>query len=109
MPDNLTPVFSDPLAAAVCPECGGEQLVPHPAGLVFRHHTLGGCSLQDAEDTRLVADRSLADVRGWPFERPTTPTERTLLATAGITVDEDATCLVDYLSPGIRRRTWLAA
>ncbi|MFQ1000468.1 hypothetical protein [Modestobacter sp. SSW1-42] len=103
MTDALTPVFSDPVLAASCPECGGEQLSPHPAGLVFRHRTLAGCSLQDAEDSRLVADQNFYGAR------PTTPTERTLLAAAGITVSEDATCLVEWLSPGVRRRTWLAA
>lgn len=87
-----------------CPECGGPQLVPHPAGLVFRHDTLGGCTLQDAEDATQVADKE----RGGG-SRPTTPAERTLLAAAGITVADDAMCLVQWLSPGIRRRTWLAA
>jgi hypothetical protein len=99
---DLTPVFSD-ATPATCPECGGPQLVPHPAGLVYRHDTLAGCSLQDAEDARLAADKER------PGERPTTPTERILLAAASISVPEDALCLVEWMTPGVRRRTWLVA
>ncbi len=96
--------MTDPASTPSCPECGGPHLSNHPAGpLVFRHDTLGGCSLQDAEDSRLVADQ------GRNGERPTTPAERTLLAAAGIAVADDATCLVQWLSPGVRRRTWLVA
>lgn len=102
MPDDLIPAFSDPTPAA-CPECGGPQLVPHPAGLVYRHATLSGCSLQDAEDARLAADQ------GRYGPRPTTPTERILLAAAGITVPEDAQCLVEWITDGVRRRTWMAS
>jgi hypothetical protein len=91
------------LTPATCPECGGPQLVPHPAGLVYRHDTLAGCTLQDAEDSRLAADK------GRDGERPTTATERVLRAAAGITVADDALCLVQWLSPGVRRRTWLVA
>lgn len=86
-----------------CPECGGPQLLGHPAGLVYRHDTLGGCTLQAAEDARLVADQG----RNGP--RPTTATEHVLLAAAGMQVADDALCLVEWLSPGIRRRTWLVA
>ncbi len=74
MPD-LTPVFSDP-TPATCPECGGPQLVPHPAGLVYRHDTLAGCTLQAAEDARLVADKAVhvrpasAGSRGWASPTP---------------------------------------
>jgi len=100
MPDELTVAFQE---AATCPECGGPLMLDHPAGLVYRHHTMAGCSLQDAEDSRLVADKDRGD-----GPRPTTPTERTLLAAAGITVADDALCLVEWLSPGVRRRTWLA-
>ena len=106
MPD-LTPAFSDPTTP--CPECGGPLLRRHPAGMVYRHNTLAGCSLQDAEDARLVADRGL---HGW---RPSTSTERTLLAAAGGTVAsgktvvDDSTVLVEWPSPGLRRRSWLVA
>ncbi|WP_347057269.1 hypothetical protein ABC795_11225 [Blastococcus sp. HT6-30] len=86
-----------------CPECGGANIPNHPAGpIVFKHDTLAGCSLQAAEDARVVADQSLEG------DRPTTPTERLLLAAVGLTIADDATCLVEWLSPGVRRRTWLA-
>lgn len=90
-------------ATPTCPECSGPLLPGHPAGLVYRHATLSGCSLQDAEDARLVADKERAG------PRPTTPTERILLAAAGITVPEDGTCLVEWITPGCRRRTFLGA
>ena len=101
---NLTPVFSDP--APTCPECGGRQLLDHPAGLVFAHDTMAGCTLQDAEDSRAVADLSLAGARGWPFEREATSAERTLLAAAGHELPDDALTVVDWLTKAVRRRRW---
>lgn len=93
-----------PDPAASCPECAGPQLVGHPAGLVYRHDTRGGCSLQRKEDARVVADQSLA----WPYQRPATDTERVLLAAAGHVLPDDAVTQVTWLSAGVRRRTWPA-
>lgn len=107
MPDQMSVTFQEAAAPAPrCPECGGKQLLNHPAGLlVFAHDTMGGCILQDREDSRAVADKD----RGAGFERPATDTERTLLAAAGYALPADGVTVVGWLSPGLRRRTWPAA
>jgi hypothetical protein len=102
MPDNLTPVFSDPIPAAICPECGGAHIPNHPGGPLYFKHAMT-CSLLAAEDARAVADKD------GPGERPATPTERVLLSALGFTVADDASCLVQWLTPGVRRRTFLGA
>lgn len=111
---DLSPTFSDP-AVATCPECGGPLLLGHPGGMVYRHHTLAGCSLQDAEDTRQFADKEGLGFPPYvpgadnPPGRPITPTERTLLAAAGITYpdDADAVCRVGWLTDGVCFRAFL--
>jgi hypothetical protein len=67
------------------------------------------CPLLVAEDTRALADQSLAHARGWPFERPVTDAERTLLAAVGYELPDDAATTVDYLTTAVRRRRWPVA
>lgn len=85
---------------ALCPECAGERLPRHPAGLVFRHEMR--CGLLAAEDARKVADSE----SGY-HERSITPTERLLLAACGgdPSAIPDITA-VEVTSPGVIRRTW---
>lgn len=100
MPDQMTVTHEAAAPAARCPECNGEQLTPHPAGLVFRHQVT--CLLLAKEDARVVADKD----RGGSFVRPATPTELTLLRATGRELPDDAVTTVSWLSPGVRRRTW---
>ncbi len=61
-------------------------------------------ALQDADDSRVVAD-----LRGWPFTREATNTERTLLGAAGYDLPPDSPTVVDWLTTAVRRRRWPAA
>lgn len=64
---------------ARCPQCAGERIPEHWAGLVFDHALT--CPLLAAEDARKVADRDLT--AAGEYSRPTTDAERTLLAACG--------------------------
>ena len=89
----------------LCPECGGVQMVGHPAGaLVFRHAS--GCSLGIAEDSTKVADDERARVLGPTFARPATAAERTLLSAWPTPVPAVLWCRVTYVTASIRRRTF---
>lgn len=63
-----------------CPECGGQQMVGHPAGLLALQHILG-CSLYAREDATRANDNDL-DTLG-RRHRPATDTERLLLDAIG--------------------------
>lgn len=94
-----------------CPECGGGQLVDHPAGLLFQHDQR--CPLLAAEDGRRVADVDRATREGWPFTRPATTAERRLLAASGLGLpdsDAEAFTIVDFaVAHSVRRRTFPTA
>lgn len=90
------------MTTPTCPACGGAHIPNHPGGPLYFKHAMT-CSLLPAEDARQAADKE----RGG--ERPVTDAERVLLSALGITVADDATCLVQWLTPGVRRRTFLGA
>ena len=88
----------------------------HPAGVLMWQHT-NQCPLRAAEDARTVADRE----NGSPvpdnhptwrpltpsgFTRPTTTTERVLLAALGYALPAVLTTEVRFVTPTVRRRTW---
>lgn len=88
----------------VCPACSGTRMANHPGGaLEFQHGPI--CGLRDTEDATRAADREHADQLGreW-FNRPTTATEATLLVAFGVAAHP--VTRVDYLTRGVRRRTW---
>lgn len=65
--------------------------------------------LQNAEDSRLAADRQHVrdnDNMFWSFTRPATNTERTLLEHLGYTLPDTLRTHVNWLSPGVRNRRW---
>lgn len=103
---------------ATCPECGGQHIPDHPGGPLYFKHRLT-CLLLALEDTRQASDKeglgfppytprkdpSKQDNPG----RPVTPTERLLLEHLGYTVPEDAICVVGWITPGVRSRTFPTA
>ncbi|MEZ0339788.1 hypothetical protein ACAG25_07365 [Mycobacterium sp. pV006] len=64
-------------------------------------------AVQNAEDSRQEADfRSRHFRSNVVTERPATPTERALLAHLGYTVPATLHTRVQWLTDGVRRRTW---
>jgi hypothetical protein len=87
-----------------CPTCAGPQMLDHPAGILTYRHS-NDCELRAHEDGIRVADSE----RFWSrFERPATATERLLLTSQGFTVPADLVTAVQFLTPGVARRTWPA-
>ncbi|WP_432510652.1 hypothetical protein [Kineococcus sp. SYSU DK001] len=87
-----------------CPRCGGERLLDHPSGLTIRHRKK--CNLGEAELARQAADAEVARSRVGPWQRPTTFSERQLIAAAGVDMADDALVEVTWLTPSLRRRTF---
>ncbi len=100
--------MTDPMPAVTCPQCGGEHMPGHPGGLLYWRHEMT-CPLLAKEDSRALADSTLAHARGWPFDRPVTDTERVLLSALGYELPDDAVTTVDYLTTAVRRRRWAVA
>lgn len=86
-----------------CPACAGPQMPHHPAGVLAIDHT-NTCTLRTFEDATQAADHD-RDHYG-RFSRPATPTEQVLLAALGYGLPPQLDTTVEYLTPGVRRRTW---
>lgn len=69
---------------ARCPQCTGQRMARHPAGLTFDHTNT--CALRDQEDATRVADGDLVADGGWDV-RDTSDTEQTLLIACGAPAD----------------------
>lgn len=83
---------------------GAHRPCPARGVLVFDHLPL---DVQNAEDSRQEVDHRN---RHWrsnvTTERPATPTERALLAHLGYELPEVLHTRVQWLTDGVRRRTW---
>lgn len=88
-----------------CPVCGGPRIIPHPAGLVFRHGQ--ACALLTAEDATQAADLDRLHRYG-AHTRPATDAERALLTACAHTVPESLNTHVLPHSAAVRRREWPA-
>ena len=86
-----------------CPECAGQQMLGHPAGILAYDHT-NNCMFRDHEDGRHLAD--IDAVCGPVLKRPATATERTLLESQGFVLPAELTTWVMPLSRGVHRRVW---
>ncbi len=87
--------------SGVCPECSGEQMPDHPAGvLAIRHTNL--CTLRDAEDATAANDAEQGERL-----RPATTAERTLLDALGYLVPDEVYTQVTPLTGGVRQREHL--
>lgn len=62
--------------------------------------------LQALEDSRQDADHRESRNHRSAWTRPATPQERLLLLHLGYPVPETVTTTVEYLTTGVRRRTW---
>lgn len=93
-----------------CPECGGPRLLGHPAGPLVHSHT-PTCSLGAHEDATKVADvDALGCVGDVPLTRPTTDTERELMAVAaGVdpTLVPDEVTVTSVAGAAVVRRQWV--
>ena len=101
----------------ICPACNGEQIPDHPAGILVYKHRTPSCTVQALEDARMVADKDRAlplparplgtgNYSEATFTRPATATERTLLISQGYAVPVDLSTNVEFLTRGVRNRTW---
>lgn len=88
---------------AACPECGGPQMFGHPHGLLALRHT-NECTVRAREDGTVLLDHDLA--RGRRIVRPSTTTERTLLAHLGYTLPDELPTIVTPLTASQRNRSW---
>ncbi len=97
MTDTTTPT------TVQCPECGGTNMLDHPAGaLAWRHAT--SCPMLRCEDATRAADAE-SPLR-WPT-RPASVTERLLLATVlGHTMPSKLDTTLTSLTPSVVRRSW---
>lgn len=87
----------------VCPECDGEQMVNHPAGLLtFQHHI--DCGLLQAEDATAAADHQR--LHHGPITRTTTDTERLLLGWLGYKVEDGMLTRVERITTSVLHREW---
>ncbi|CKI51649.1 hypothetical protein LTT02_21880 [Mycolicibacterium smegmatis] len=83
----------------------GEHRPDHRRGLLVLAHLPD--AVQRAEDATAYADYENRHYRASVTRtRPATPTERALLRHIGYTVPDDLTTVVEWLSNGVRRRTW---
>ncbi|QRY53387.1 hypothetical protein [Mycolicibacterium septicum] len=88
-------------------DIGAQLPQPDPRGwLVFDHLPK---DLQDAEDARQDADATRARRDHWGvWSRPATVTEQLLLEHLGYELPANLATRVQYLTDGVRRRTWPA-
>ncbi len=84
-----------------CPECTGEQMPGHPAGVLAIRHT-NACQLRAAEDSTAPNDAEHGERL-----RPATTAERTLLAALGYLVPAEVFTDVTPLTGGVRLRVHL--
>ena len=88
---------------ARCPECQGPQMLGHPHGLLAILHT-NECPIRAREDGTQLLDHDLA--RGRRIVRPSTTTERVLLAHLGYTLPDELPTVVTPLTRSQRNRSW---
>jgi len=87
--------------SGLCPECAGEQMPGHPAGvLAIRHTNL--CAIRAAEDATAANDAEHGERL-----RPATTAERTLLNALGYQVPAAVFTQVVPLTGGVRNRVHL--
>ena len=99
------------MSAIVCPDCAAPRMPAHPAGALAWQHT-NSCALREREDATKVADAErlagYLGALGLPWQRPATPTERTLLEACGIALPTDAVTTVTLVAgrSAVVRRSW---
>ncbi len=84
-----------------CPECAGEQMPGHPAGVLAIRHS-NACQLRDAEDATGANDAETGE-----RIRPATTAERTLLDALGYQVPAETYTQVTPITGGVRNRVHL--
>ena len=89
-----------------CPSCQRAPMLNHPGGVLEFRHRSATCTLLPAEDATKENDYARYRSERWPFTRPATDTERTLLTALGYALPDALTTEVSHLVPGVRRRTW---
>lgn len=87
----------------VCPECDGEQMVNHPAGILAFQHRID-CGLLQAEDATAAADH--LRLGSGPFTRTSTDTERLLLGWLGYEVEPGMLTRVERITTSVHHREW---
>jgi len=87
--------------STVCPECAGEQMPGHPAGVLAIRHT-NDCTIRAAEDSTAANDAEQGERL-----RPATTAERTLLDALGYLVPAEVFTQVVPITAGVRNRVHL--
>lgn len=87
--------------SGVCPECAGEQMSGHPAGILAIRHT-NACQIRSAEDATAAND-----ARYEQRQRPATTAERTLLDALGYLVPAEVITEITPITGGVRLRVQL--
>lgn len=87
----------------VCPECDGQQMLDHPAGILTFQHRLD-CGLLTAEDATAHADH--LRLGSGAFTRTATATERALLDSMGFVIEDVELTYVERVTNSVRRREW---
>lgn len=87
--------------SVVCPECAGEQMSGHPAGVLAIRHS-NACQLRAAEDSTAANDAEQGERL-----RPATTAERTLLDALGYAVPAETYTQVTPITAGVRNRVHL--
>ncbi|WML64762.1 hypothetical protein [Rhodococcus sp. AH-ZY2] len=83
---------------------GPQKPQPDPRGILTFDYLPE--HMQALEDARQAADYDDALHHRGPWTRPATDTERELLLHLGYELRDGLSTTVEYLTPGVRRRTW---